>query len=144
MPSLYDTFKTIYTAEDPKTVLETLECLLKATKEVEFIAAPKYYIHKVDITTNEITYMYHTSTAVFSVYVVNTNSNAIQNLNELMLELSTTVPTMACGSIWSSGNIAGVVTGVKLGSGEILVLTDFLPVSSSDINTFKDNVQEVK
>lgn len=33
MKTLYETFKDIFTAEDPCTVLKTLECLLKATKE---------------------------------------------------------------------------------------------------------------
>lgn len=33
--TLYDKFKSIYTAEEPCTVLKTLECLLKATKSVK-------------------------------------------------------------------------------------------------------------
>lgn len=40
MKTLYETFKDIFTAEDPCTVLKTLECLLKAVKQYSEVSQP--------------------------------------------------------------------------------------------------------
>lgn len=40
MKTLYETFKDIFTAEDPCTVLKTLECLLKAVKQYSETSQP--------------------------------------------------------------------------------------------------------
>lgn len=77
--NLYDKFKSLYTAENPMTVLETLECVLKTLKQVDIVTDTKRYRHNI-VWDFEIT----DTTPSANVYKGSLSMMYISNINQTL------------------------------------------------------------